>query len=512
MPETRVVVVGAGVAGLSCAAELAHAGMQVTLCESAPSVGGKMRTLHVDGAAIDAGPTVMTMRWVFDALFTRCGQRLGDAVTLQPLPVLARHFWGDGSTLDLFADRRASEDAVGRFAGAAEARRFAAFCRQAAQVYRALEAPYIRAAAPSMAQLTQSMGWQGLASLTRIGPMRSLMSSLQRQLHHPKLQQLFGRYATYCGSSPWQAPATLMLIAEVEMQGVWAVQGGMAALAEALAALATSQGVELRCATAVQRIELTGGRVSGVRLQDGSHLEADAVVFNGDPNALRQGLLGEPARAAVERTPPPRSLSAVTWAVHTATAGVALDRHNVFFDDDYASEFEAIFGTGTLPPKPTVYLCAQDRGVGKDPAPGQAERALCLVNAPARGDWPGWQEEDWQTCEDHTMKLLQRCGLRWQPQPHQMQRCTPVTFHQRFAASGGALYGQATHGWMAAFSRPGASSPIAGLFLAGGSVHPGPGVPMAALSGRQAAAALMASPALTKRCHPVATSGGTLTH
>ncbi|MEK9896331.1 MAG: FAD-dependent oxidoreductase, partial [Burkholderiaceae bacterium] len=95
MPETRVVVVGAGVAGLSCAAELAHAGMRVTLCESAPTVGGKMRTLHVDGAAIDAGPTVMTMRWVFDALFTRCGQRLGDAVTLQPLPVLARHFWGD---------------------------------------------------------------------------------------------------------------------------------------------------------------------------------------------------------------------------------------------------------------------------------------------------------------------------------------------------------------------------------------------------------------------------------
>jgi 1-hydroxycarotenoid 3,4-desaturase len=110
------------------------------------------------------------------------------------------------------------------------------------------------------------------------------------------------------------------------------------------------------------------------------------------------------------------------------------------------------------------------------------------------------------------MRLLQRCGLRWQPQPHHMLRSTPVTFHQRFAASGGALYGQATHGWMAAFARPGAQSMVPGLYLAGGSVHPGPGVPMAALSGHQAAVAVMANRALTKRFHPAATSGGTLTH
>ncbi|MGA1726424.1 MAG: phytoene desaturase family protein, partial [Burkholderiaceae bacterium] len=275
MPEPHVVVVGAGVAGLACAAELAHQGMHVTLCEGAAAVGGKMRTLEVDGAAIDAGPTVMTMRWVFDGLFARCGQRLDNAVTLEPLAVLARHFWSDGSALDLFADRQASQDAVARFAGAAEGRRFAAFCRTATQVYQALEEPYIRAPAPSMAQLTQALGWQGLSTLTRIGPMRSLMSSLQRQLQHPKLQQLFGRYATYCGSSPWHAPATLMLIADVEMQGVWAVQGGMGALAQALATLAQSQGAELRCGTAVERIELSAGRVSGVILQDGSHLRAD---------------------------------------------------------------------------------------------------------------------------------------------------------------------------------------------------------------------------------------------
>jgi 1-hydroxycarotenoid 3,4-desaturase len=235
------------------------------------------------------------------------------------------------------------------------------------------------------------------------------------------------------------------------------------------------------------------------------------VVFNGDVAALRAGLLGAGAQPAAPREPGSRSLSALTWSVLAPTRGHALDRHNVFFQKDYASEFKDIFLDARLPRQPTVYVCAQDRGAGQ-PVPDGAERLLCLVNAPATGDNHPLSEHEIDTCEQASLALMARCGLHLRLEPDNHVRTDPRAFHQRFPATGGALYGQATHGWMSAFARSGAATPIQGLFLAGGSVHPGPGVPMAAMSGVQAAAALMASPALTRRSPQVATSGGMSMH
>jgi 1-hydroxycarotenoid 3,4-desaturase len=512
MPEHRVVVIGAGMAGLVSALQLAAQGLDVTVLEAASTPGGKIRQPLVDGAAIDSGPTVFTMRWVFDEILASVGTRLEAELDITPLAVLARHFWDGGESLDLFADPRQSVDAVGRFAGAAEARRFEQFCRTAKEVYQALEGPFIRSGSPTVMGLGGALGARGLATLARIGPMSSLWDSLGRHFQDPRLRQLFARYATYCGSSPWQAPATLMLIAQVELDGVWSVRGGMHELAKCLARLAQARGARLRWGCRCQQIELSQGRVSAVLTDQGERLPADSVVFNGDLAALREGLLGAGVRSAAPGKAAPRSLSALTWSIHAPTQGPPLDRHNVFFQADYASEFQDIFSAGRLPRRPTVYVCAQDRGTGEVPA--GAERLLCLVNAPAFGDQASGpqNEQELQQCQTTSFDLLRRCGLTIEAQAHQILRTTPQDFHRMFPATGGALYGQATHGWMSAFSRPGASSPVAGLYLAGGSIHPGPGVPMAALSGRLAAAALMASPALTKRSHRGATSGGTSTH
>ena len=172
---------------------------------------------------VDSGPTVFTMRWVFDQIMASVGTRLESQLNIQPLSVLARHFWEDGSQLDLYADPAQSLDAVARFAGRAEAQRFAQFCQTARQVYDALEGPFIKSPSPTMAHMMTQLGPRGLATLASVGPMRSLWNSLGRHFNDPRLRQLFARYATYCGSSPWEAPATLMLIAQVEMDGVWAV-------------------------------------------------------------------------------------------------------------------------------------------------------------------------------------------------------------------------------------------------------------------------------------------------
>jgi len=512
MADHRVVVIGAGMAGLVSALELARQGLDVTVIEAADAPGGKIRQIQVDGAPIDSGPTVFTMRWVFDEIFAAAGTSLEAELSITALPILARHFWSDGSTLDLFADPRRSLEAVATFAGAQEAGRFERFCAMAREVYQALEGPYIRSAAPSVMGLGGGLGARGLATLTRLGPMRSLWDSLGQHFRDPRLRQLFARYATYCGSSPWHAPATLMLIAQVELEGVWSVQGGMHELARCMARLATQRGALFHYGQHCKAILVQGGQVTGVELSSGQRLEADSVVFNGDGAALRAGLLGSTVQNAVPSKAPQRSLSALTWSVHARTTGVPLDRHNVFFQADYESEFRDIFSKGRLPQQPTVYVCAQDRGTGS--VPSGTERLLCLVNAPASADQPNSRltEEALEQCQTTSFQLLAQCGLTINPQPEQVHRTTPQDFHRLFPATGGALYGQATHGWMSAFARPGARTPIGGLYLAGGSVHPGPGVPMAALSGRLAAAALMASPALTKRYHPAATSGGTSMH
>ena len=511
--DPRVVIVGAGMAGLVSALQIARRGVPVTVVEASQAPGGKVRQLQVAGVAIDSGPTVFTMRWIFDQVLASVGTRLEDELRITPLSVLARHFWdpdlaqGEVATLDLHADPRASQDAVARFAGPEEARRFATFCAQAREVYQALEGPFIRSTSPTMARMVGDLGLHGLSVLTRLGPMRNLWDCLGRHFTDPRLRQLFGRYATYCGSSPWQAPATLMLIAQVEMDGVWAVEGGMHALARMLERLARAQGVVFRYGAACERIEITAGRASGVILAGGERIEAQRVVFNGDVAALAGGLLGEPARAASPRVAP-RSLSALTWSMHTRTHGLPLDRHNVFFTGDYRSEFADIFGHGRLPRRPTVYLCAQDRGTGT-PDNGAPQRLLTLVNAPAVGGQDRLTPEALDECEHHSFSLMRRCGLALQPQAHESVRQTPDDFHRLFPGTGGALYGQATHGWNSAFARSPATSPVPGLFLAGGSVHPGPGVPMAAMSGQLAAAAVMDSLASTSRSRPGATSGGT---
>jgi len=509
----RVVVVGAGIGGLVSALVLAHRGLDVTLIESATTPGGKIRQVQVDGVGVDSGPTVFTMRWVLDQMLQEMGTSLADILKLENIGVLARHAWdGSPQTLDLLSDTERSADAIAAFSSPQEAKRFLGFCKQARSLYDTLEKPYIRSERPDLVSMVGDLGVQGMATLTGLGPFASLWRSLGRHFHDPRLQQLFGRYATYCGSSPWSAPATLMLVAQVELDGVWSVSGGMFEVAKALAQLGEKWGVKPRYGHACARILIQGGQVSGVQLESGEVLEADHVIFNGDVAALAQGLLGPAVQPGFAKVPAlNRSLSAFTLSMHAESSGFPMVRHNVFFNQNYQREFDDIFQHRRLPEQGTVYVCAQDRSDDGLAQPG-LERLLCLVNAPADGDTHSFNSSEIHACETSSLALMRRCGLEIKASPQQVVRTLPQDFARLFPGSGGALYGQATHGWMSAFARPSSRSRVPGLYTAGGSVHPGPGVPMAAMSGRLAAATLMADLGLTKSSRRVVISGGMSTH
>ncbi len=482
--------------GLAASVDLARQGFDVQLVERAATPGGKMREVKVGDAFIDAGPTVFTMKWVFEALFRDAGGRLEDCLSLQTASILARHAWrNDNGRLDLFADLEQSAAAIAAFSGQRDADGYRAFCRRGADIYMTLRDTYMAAQRPSPLELVQRVGFGNLGAMWRTAPMKTLWGELGHYFQDPRLRQLFGRYATYVGSSPLFAPATLMLIAHVEQEGVWIVNGGMRRVADALMQLGEKHGARYRFNCHVEEIEIAHGRVTGLRLADGERLRCDAIVFNGDISALGTGMLGAAAtHAAKPIARENRSLSAVTWCVNAKTRGFPLHHHNVFFAEDYLEEFDAVFRRRCTTSAPTVYVCAQDRA---DAAIDQhvereTERMLVLINAPADGDIDPPRGEPLDRLQQKAFGVMQACGLEIDQSTMQSVATAPVGFNTLFPATGGALYGRANHGSMASFARPGAASGVRGLYLAGGSVHPGAGIPMATISGRLAAARIVA--------------------
>ncbi|MEG3177829.1 phytoene desaturase family protein [Sphingomonas sp. RB3P16] len=508
--QDATVIIGAGIGGLVSAALLAARGVAVTVVEAASTPGGKLREVTAGGVQVDGGPTVFTLRHVFDEIFAACGDSLDAHVTLRPATILARHAWGP-DRLDLFADPGESEAAIGAFAGARDAAGYRAFRSEAQQIFATLDRPFLRSPRTNPIGLTWRLGWRGFADLTKIRPYQSLWSALGEHFHDPRLRQLFGRYATYSGSSPLHCPATLMLIAHVEAAGVWLVEGGMHRLARALEALGTAQGVQFRYGAPVREILVERGRAAGVVLASGERLAAQAVVCNADPAALAAGALGAAVRRAVAPTPPrARSLSALVWCANSTTAGFPLVRHNVFFSPDSPAEFRQL-DAGRLASDPSVYVCAQDRDARGGGTLSGPERLQIIVNAPPTGDTHSLTQAETEQCTASMQATLRRAGLTLDLAAPATQLTTPSDFARLFPQTGGALYGRASHGWAASFRRPGSRTRIPGLYCAGGSTHPGAGVPMAALSARLAVDCLLTDRASTRLWHPVAMAGGTST-
>ncbi|WP_328305867.1 phytoene desaturase family protein [Actinomycetospora sp. NBC_00405] len=484
MTDPRVVVVGGGLGGLAAAARLAATGSPVTLLEQADRVGGKLGTVELGGFRFDTGPSLVTMPAVFERLFADTGAPLHDVLDLRRLDVAARYRFDDGVELDLPGERPEIAPAMDAALGDGAGAQWEAFLRHAERVWDVTHEHFLESPVSpgGLARLSLRV-----RDLFAVAPWRSLRGAGARHLRDPRLGLLLDRYATYSGSDPRRAPAALAVVPYVEQQfGSWYVPGGLRRLAEVVADRCRALGVTLRTGERVTSIDTAGGRVRGVRLGSGEGVPADVVVANADAATVYGpgGLLPHPPSARrLARTTPSSSGFVLLLGLDGRDPGTP--HHRVLFPPSraaYDAEFDAYRGAEP-PTAPAVYVHAPD-----DPAlrpDDDSEAWFVLVTAPRHDPGGG---VDWDApglAERYAERILALMAERGVDVRHRIRHCavrTPADLERETLSPGGSIYGTSSDGALAAFLRPANRSPVDGLYLVGGSAHPGGGLPLVTLS------------------------------
>ncbi len=472
-------MVGGGVGGLAAAIRLASAGHRVTVLERNDAMGGKLATRERDGFSFEIGPSLLTLPEVFSELFELVGSSLADAVELVRLDPICRYRFADGSTFDTRSCARDTEAGIEAFSpGSGSAWR--ALLERGQVTWDVAERTFF--AGPMGSPIDVARRMQSLRDLARIDGIRTLHHTAERTFpHDARLVQYIERYATYSGSSPYQAPATLACIPAIEQHhGAWYVRGGLGRLAAALVSAAEGLGATMRTESDVTSVVSRDGRVAGVRLADGQHLPADIVVADVDAQHLYADLV--PHRRRLRRlSRAGRSSSGFVLLAGVSGLTEGLAHHNVSFPVSYRAEFDALFATRQPVADPAVYVCCSsvsDRGQ----APEGCENWFVLVNAPAGGTI-NWASEG-PRYGDHLLEVMAARGWDLSGRTQFVETITPADIAARYRSHQGAIYGTSSNGRAAAFLRPGNRGPLHGLYLVGGSSHPGGGLPLVAISAR----------------------------
>lgn len=484
------VVIGSGVGGLSAAIWLAGQGARVQVFEAAPRFGGKAGVVEIDGVRLDTGPSLLTLPEVFAELFRAGGASFEDQVRLVRPDLAFRYLFADGVALDVHHDLEATLESVRRTLGARAREQFAAYVEHAGVIWRLCAPTFVAGPAPSLPTLL-TLAIRRPRALLEADALRSLWQAISDGVEDPHLRLLLARYATYNGSNPYAAPATLGCIAHVELAlGGYGVEGGIQALIQAMVRVAQGLGVTLTASTPVRRILVEGGAAVGVELVSGDEVRAEAVIANADVGHVVRQLLPAGLRHGLA-APEPASMSGWTAILRARREGPSpRPAHTVVFPANYADEFRDIFERGRPPDDPTVYVCAP---VASHAVTGWAEEEplFVMANAPAEPAAGPSPPETWSALEARVRARLIAAGIATAEDPIVWRR-TPADLARAYPGTRGAIYGAASNDALAAFRRAeNAVRRVPGLYLASGSAHPGGGLPLCALSGRAAALAVL---------------------
>ena len=481
--SSTVAVVGAGIAGLSAAIRLAVAGKKVIVFEQNSYTGGKVTAFEQKGFRFDMGPSLFTLPHLVDELFELAGKNPRAYFNYHTHAEVCRYFWDDGTKLTMYPSIEKNEATVASVFGPSEAKQLRDYFEKAKRKYD-LTAPFFLEKSLHRAStfLTPAVV-KVLAEIPKLGLFSTLHEENEKAFRTPKLVQLFNRYATYNGSSPYQTPGIMQMITHLEHSlGTHFPMGGMHEISQSLTRLAVDLGVRFELETRVEEFLIEYNSITGL-VAGGKTWEVDQLVCNTDVKHAYNYLMPEKVKRPKKTLEQEPSSSALIFYWGLSAQFPELDLHNIMFSENYETEFKQIQSNGPFWEDPTVYIHISNRLEPED-APKDKDSWFVMVNTPYD------QGQDWDEIVPLVReKVLERIskvlGTSIEPLIEMEEVLRPQDIEQRTSSVGGALYGTSSNDRMAAFLRhSNKSNSVKGLYFCGGSAHPGGGVPLCLLSGK----------------------------
>lgn len=481
MNTKKVNIVGAGLGGLATACLLAAGGHEVTVFEKNKQAGGKINQIEAGGFRFDTGPSLLTMPFILEELFSRCGADLNRFLTLKPVDPICRYFFRDGTIFSCYQQLDKTLNEIQRFAPA-DTDSYEQFLSYSSDLYSHTKDAFLFNPLYSFQDLRNL----NLLDFLKIDAFTTVSDRVDEYFESPHLRQFFKRFTTYNGSSPFQAPATLNVIPHVELNlGGYYVDGGMYNIITSLFKLAQKMGVRFLFDTRITKIEVKQKQARSLIDEDGKRYKADLIISNCDASEtylhlLDEGDISKKQKKSIRSMEP--SCSGFVLLLGINRSYPQLCHHNIFFSGDYEREFRQIFKKKIMPDDPTIYIA--DTSVSNPGhAPVNGSNLFILVNAPYLSDQYDWQKHELSYAEFIITELENRGLDDLGESIVQQSTITPLDFQEKYRSNRGSIYGTSSNNRLSAFMRPkNKSRQIDGLYVTGGSSHPGGGIPLVILS------------------------------
>jgi phytoene desaturase len=475
------VVIGAGIGGIAAALRLSKKGYSVTVFEANDYPGGKLSAFSLGDYRFDAGPSLFTMPQYVTELFELHGEKANDFFTYQKKKIACKYFWEDQTQLTAYADSKLFLEEVQNKLGV-KAAVLEKYLKRAKRKFDLTAPLFLEQSLHKFKGFLSVKTIKALLNLSLYEINQNLHTVNAAQLKEPHLVQMYDRYATYNGSSPYQTPGIMTLVQHLEQEyGTFVPDGGMEQITRSLFELAKRKGISFHLGEKVNQILVENGKAVGVETKNQTLL-ADIVLSNMDVFPTYKNLL-KGTKAPQRILSQERSSSAVIfyWGINKIFD--QLDLHNIFFSLDYKAEFEAIFNQKISSEDFTVYVNITSKDVPSD-APKGGENWFVMINTPAD------HGQDWDSLVSRLRKqILKKLSKELKTPVEPLIACeeilTPPLIQEKTQSHLGALYGASSNNPMAAFLRhPNFSNRIKNLYFCGGSVHPGGGIPLCLLSAK----------------------------